>query len=184
MAVANAIAMTLGDAKLITFETLQGKQSLVTSTILVDGKTINIHRPLENFPNDVTYMNQKSLAVLHSSTKVWPNERVNAHLGRLGIEAKRCSASEELWDKWQALQKATPPITPSLRTVEVWAELEFLHKLLRPTANERQEAKMRHCDPQQIVNGKLGDTLLHDITTHIQVLLSEEKKSLDKDMKQ
>jgi len=197
MAVANAIGMTFGDAKMITFETLSGRSDKEAfSRVAIDDRSVLVKKPLEGFPYDVTYQNEASLRAIYSSTGVWSYERIEAHRGKYGIEAKRCSVSENLWAKWSAIHrpsyeitqpvldmlrkkdidvpaltsllgrsllsekdiavlvnpeqkdvvlkyaKVLPLNTVSLQTVEIWAELEYLHKLIQPQTGDIDLAKV------------------------------------------
>ena len=120
----------------------------------------------------MAYMDKASLVILHHSTKAWPLRRVLAHLGSIGIEAKRCSASEYIWPKWCAIADISIDII-TIKLVEAWAEIEYLEKLLQPVKG-LYDGALCTMNPYD----RLGAELYYDIKRRLKCLKSLESTFL------
>lgn len=177
MSVASGIAMTFGKGKPITYESVMGdsqrpKEKAVQTE---DGRIVYVRERLENFPDDVTYLTEESIkTVLYLSkigkkAKPWDTERAKAHLGEYGIEAKRCSASDELWAKFKTYQASGVPVKLSL--VKAWAEMEWITDLLSPQSWDIERAKCTNKTPEEIRSAKLGQAFIDTLLNRYQELL-------------
>ncbi len=178
VATASGIGMALGGGKPITYESLQSGsrgRPKETQVETEDGQVVSVRRHLDNFPNDVTYMNEDSIkTVLFMSNKgkkarPWNIERAKAHRGDFGIAAKRCSVSQELWTKYTICKETEKDI--SLQLVKVWAEMEWITKVLMPQTWDIAKARKEKIDPAVLRSKKLGMKLIQALTDRYQELM-------------
>ncbi len=178
IATASGIGMALGGSKPITYESLQsgsaGRPS-ENSVETEDGQIVSVKKALQGFPNDVTYMNEDSIKTLLSMSnkgvkaRPWDLKRAKAHRGDFGIAAKRCSVSQELWQKYLIYEQANKEV--SLQLVKVWAEMEWISKILMPQTWDIARARKEKIDPAVLRSKKLGMELIQALTDRYKELM-------------
>jgi len=184
MAVTSAIGVALGGGKPITFESVYGIGGIKSSaaygesTVMVDGKPLKVRKVLENFPNDVSYMTPESVSTLLLMSKTltkhpWDKERAAAHLGDEPV-AKRCSASEILWAQYRTYKSIGKDIP--LELVKIWAEMEWIGKVLEPQTWDIAQANKENLTPTQYRTKKLGRKMISDLTERYKQLMHESTR--------
>lgn len=186
MGVAIGISIALGGGKPVTIESLQESYQQKMHEFSIrssQGHTLRIKKLMDNFPYDVTYPNKDSIStMLHisktSSKAPWSKERANACLGFHGDAAKRCSVSEILWKKYVIYTQQGMDVT--LQRVKIWAEMEWIEKILQPQTWDIEKARREKRDATTIRSEKLGHALIMQLTQRYQELLMHEEKNLDR----